>query len=251
MSQVSSAALIIGASSGVGRALAEQLAKKGYKLLLVARQERDLSALANHLNQTTSGKVSYLSLDLSNWNEEKSQRLFERAENSLGDVSRLFLISGANSESDQFPLSSRTLSSLFEVNALAPIHIANQITTEHKKWKLKSITVCSSIAAPVPRSRNIAYATAKAALESFVTGCRHYLSSQNIPFQIYRLGYVDTNLSFGQKLLFPAISPENVAQVLIKKSDKDLGIVYLPFYWRFIILVLKALPWTIYKKLSF
>ena len=88
-------------------------------------------------------------------------------------------------------------------------------------------------------------------VRSLVVQKKDYLSSCKIPVQIYRLGYVATNLSFGQKTLFPAVEPGKIARILLKNSDRDIGLSYLPHYWFMIILILEYLPWSIYRKLSF
>ena len=169
----------------------------------------------------------------------------------MGAISRLFLVSGANDTEDELPMSSKTVQRMIAINALGPIYIFNELVQQHEKFQLQSVTVCSTIAAPVPRKKNLAYASAKASLESFALGCRHYLSSYNIPVQIYRFGYVATNLSFGQKLLFPVVQPDAVAQIIFKNRKKNIGLRYLPRFWFFIVLMLKSLPWSIYRKLSF
>ncbi len=99
--------------------------------------------------------------------------------------------------------------------------------------------------------RVLAYATAKAALETLVQGLRHILASQDVIVQIYRLGYIDTSLTFGQKLLFRRASPEVVARRMVRWLDCNFGMRYFPRYWFWIVTVLRLLPWMLYKRLSF
>ena len=56
--------VVVGASSGLGRALAEELARTGHELLLVASDPRDLSAIAADLGLRHAAKVHTLALDL-------------------------------------------------------------------------------------------------------------------------------------------------------------------------------------------
>jgi len=244
-------ALIIGASSGVGLALASHLAEQGYQLHLVARGRRDLEAIAYHLSLSHAVSVTFSVLDLAELSNNKARDLVQSALKKMGEISRIFLVSGANSSKDELPITDDIIKRMFSVNAIGPVLILNAIVQIWKTAKLRSVTVCSTIAAPVPRRRNIVYASAKMALESFSLGSRQYLSYCKIPVQIYRLGYVATNLSFGQKTLFPPVAPEKVARILSKNSDRDLGLSYLPHFWSIVIFILKSLPWTIYRKLSF
>ena len=216
-------ALIIGASSGVGLALVSHLAEQGYQLHLVARGERDLESIANHLSFSHAVSVTFSVLDLAELSNNKAQDMVQTALQKMGQISRIFLISGVNSSKDELPMTGDAIKKMFSVNAIGPILILNAILQIRETAKLRSVTVCSTIAAPVPRRRNIVYASAKMALESFALGSRHYLSFYNIPVQIYRLGYVATNLSFGQKTLFPVVEPEKVARILLNNDARVVG----------------------------
>lgn len=244
-------ALIIGGSSGLGLALAKELAKGGYNLHLVARGQRDLESVKNHLTILYGVGVSVTVFDLVNGSAFQARKLVEKVLQKTQYISHLFLVSGANSPFDKVPVPEKEMASMFMINALGPINILNEIVKIRKTIGLRSVTVCSSIAVPVPRSNNVLYASAKGALETFTHGCRHYLSSANIPVQIYRLGYIATNLTYGKKLVFPIASAPDIAKVIVSNFYKDLGLRYLPQFWFFVVLILKALPWSVYRKLSF
>ncbi len=98
---------------------------------------------------------------------------------------------------------------------------------------------------------NIAYSSAKIALENYMLGFKHYYSETDLNFQIYRVGYMDTQMSFGKKLLFPVASVQNVSEYIISNRLKKKSLWYYPKFWTFVALILKLLPWFIYKKLKF
>lgn len=240
-------ALIIGASSGVGRALGVELGKLGCSVTLAARDERDLTAIAQHVQLTSDVQAKPLLLDL-----EKSQDL------NYQDFDAVFVTAGLSvSEDDINSLKPEQVNLLFQrlvnINMSGPSQILLQSFLSFKPRAAKTyIGVCSTIAAPVPRSRNLIYAAAKNGLESMVRSLQHAAAGSGVTVQFFRLGYVDSSLSYGQKLLFPALSPEQVARKMIETSLKPTKrMVYAPFYWRFIILALKALPWAMYTKLRF
>jgi hypothetical protein len=69
--------------------------------------------------------------------------------------------------------------------------------------------------------------------------------------QFYRLGYVDTQLSYGRNMLFPVTIPEAVAKHVVRNLDRDIGRVHFPAFWSGIALMLRALPWVVYRRLKF
>ncbi len=248
-------ALIVGASSGVGRALAENCAKNGFDLILISRETLDLEAVASDCRIRHRINAKIIPLDLGAIGFHASQLLQWIREQGEGNcrVNYAFLVAGANSDADVGVPPEVTLLQMARVNFLAPAQIFCLLAAESETLGLKTVVACSSIAASVPRRRNLGYASAKAALTTFCLGLRHHFafSASDVRVQIYCLGYVDTGLSFGQRLLFPVASPRQVAEKICQDLDKDIGAVFFPGYWRWIVFILRILPWSIYKRLKF
>jgi short-subunit dehydrogenase len=242
-------AVVIGASSGVGRALATELAREGLDLILVARDAADLEAVAADCGLRFGVNASAKTLDLA---EDLDADAFgDWVESEAECVPYFFAIAGANATGDAGAPDDRVIRQMTLVNFQVPAQLMSLAARRAEKWKLRTIVACSSIAAAVPRKRNMAYAAAKSALETFALGLRHELAAKGVLVQVYRLGYVDTNLSFGQKLLFPVAAPECVARRFVAGIASDFGVRYLPRYWGGIVTILRCLPWSMYKRLKF
>ncbi|MCX6124614.1 MAG: SDR family NAD(P)-dependent oxidoreductase [Proteobacteria bacterium] len=241
-------ALIIGASSGVGRALALALGKSGCTVTLAARDLRDLEAVARHINLSSGAPATSLCLDL-----EEPSRL------NFSEYDAVFVTAGLSlAEDDAQLLPQNTdvpalVRKILGVNLVGPAQMLLPVFCEFKRRSSPTyIGICSSIAAPVPRSRNLIYAAAKNGLESLLLSLQHAASGTKVSVQIFRLGYVDSSLSYGQKLLFPALSPEFIAQAMLQCAQKPaLRLIYLPGYWRYIVIALKLLPWALFSKMKF
>lgn len=246
-----SSALVVGASSGVGKALCYELAKSYEHIYMIAREERDLETISKDLEIQFGINTHFESYDLNSSTHETSSRLVKNCIDKMGSLHSVFLISGANDEKDAIPLPGSSFDRMIHINFNGPAQILNQLASSVEKTNLQNISLCSTIAVPVPRKRNTAYASAKGAMESFAKGIRHALAPQNVSVQIVRLGYVATNLSYGQKLLFPVSSPESVAKSLLQNRNKNCGLRYFPNFWTLIVLALRMLPWGIYKNLKF
>ncbi|MEE8557292.1 MAG: SDR family NAD(P)-dependent oxidoreductase [Myxococcota bacterium] len=243
-------AVVVGASSGVGRALAEGLARAGYALVLAARDARDLEATAAHLRLRFDRPVFAKPLDLGDASFDAEKFCLECVD-ALGGVDAFFLTAAEIDPADSGFTGSATARRLLSVNFAAPLELLSGFGRHLEERGRGWLVVFSSIAAAAPRGRNVVYSATKAALETYCAGIRHHLASTGVRVQVYRLGYVDTSMSFGQKLLLPPVPPERVARHVLRNLRKDRGLVYYPRYWSLLLWVLDRLPWFVYKKLRF
>ncbi len=242
--------VILGASSGVGRALAERLAECGHHLVIAARDRRDLDALAADLMLRWRSTVHVYPIDLGD--PEFDPRGFCQAcVDRLGGVDALLLTAAQIDPRDEGPGDLATTSRLVRVNYSSAIQVVSEFARIFEAQASGRLVAISSIAAAAPRGRNPVYASTKAALETYCRGLRHYFAGSAVIVQIYALGYVDTAMSFNQKLLFPIASPVKVAHYISKNLGKDIGLRYYPRFWLAVVLILRHLPWPIYKRLSF
>jgi short-subunit dehydrogenase len=108
-----------------------------------------------------------------------------------------------------------------------------------------------SVAAVRGRSRNVAYSASKRALQSLFESLRHAEESHGIAVTFYCLGYMNTSMAYGQRLPFPPISPASVAERVVRRLGRDTGTRFVPRYWRWVAMVLRALPWWIFGRLRF
>ena len=239
--------LIIGGSSGLGRALAEKFSAAGCDLVLVSRDHRDTSRLATHLTIKHGVKVSSVVMDLS-----CTPVSFDAIDASLQDHSALkgiLIPAGINDDDDVVGLNNEKLEYLTQVNYLAPCKLINHYLPLLEK-NAGVIVGFGSIATARGRTRNAAYAAAKGALALYFESLTHYAENHKISCQYYILGYLDTNLAFAQTLLFPLASPTGVANVVYKRQLTS-GRYFLPSPWYILYRGVQILPWAIFKRLSF
>jgi len=242
-------ALIIGASAGVGRALGEALAQRGAALLLVASDTRDLDALATHLRLLYHVEVQTLATDASHVAECVEQ--VGKAAVAFGGIDNLYFPIGASCADDRGLLGMDQASIILNTNMAAVIGLATHFLPQLLTQRQASIVGFGSIAAIRGRKSNVVYSAAKRGLESYFESLRHLTADTGVRVQFYRLGYVATQQTFGQRLLFPIVTPQQVAQQVLLNQDKDIGKVFFPRYWALIALSVSLVPWWIYKKLDF
>lgn len=242
-------ALIVGASAGVGRALTEALAARGASLLLVASDVRDLDALAAHLRLIYRVDVQTVAADATRVAE--CIALVGQAAAVFGAIDSLYFPIGASRADDRGLLNMAQSSAIVNTNLAVVIGLTSRFLPQLLESPQAQIVGFSSIAAIRGRKSNMVYSAAKRGLESYFESLRHLTAVTGVRVQLYQLGYVATQQSFGQRLLFPAVSPKQVAQSVMSNLDKDFGKRFFPRYWALIALVVSFLPWSVYKKLDF
>ncbi len=245
-----SSAIIIGASSGLGRALTETLAAAGNDVIVCARKKQDLEALASHLQIVYGVKATAVTLDLANISTETAATFVQQCFQILPELNQIYITAGIIDDNDKGAEAAAFLQQLMQVNCIGISYVFAEFC-KHLKDKNSNITLISSIAAIRPRSANISYSASKIALEYFAKGTRHFYAESPMKIQLWRAGYMDTALSRGKKLLLPVAKPEAVAKTIFNNRNKNFGMRYVPFFWFPVAVILQCLPWGIFKKLKF
>jgi len=246
---VSTTYLIVGGSSGLGRALAERFAAGGYALVLVSSDARDTEALAADLRLRHGIEVAAVACDLSR--REVDLDAIDRALERLPPLEGVMIPAGANREEDRPGAPLEQFEALLAANFYAPCRVVDHYLERLRAVPNALIVGFGSIAAVRGRTRNAAYSAAKRALASYFESVRHALRGTSVHVQFYVLGYLDTNLAFAQDTKLPRASPVKCAEHVFRRRHADLGVTYYPHYWRPVCAVLRLLPWSVFRKLSF
>lgn len=241
--------VVVGASAGLGRALAEELAGRGNNLLLTASSEDDLKALATHLRIKYDTQVDYLPLDFSQ-TESSAHSLYERAA-KLGEIDTVLFPIGLSRDDDTGSLDPAASLSLLNVNLASSIAVSSLFLADFLKRNKGSLVYFGSVAAERGRGSNIVYAAAKRGLNSYVESLRHLTGSSKLNIKLYQVGFMETSLTVGKKLAFPAVKPAELAAYVVNNLNSGAAKVFYPGFWALVCLILNLVPWPIYKKMKF
>ena len=239
-------AVVIGASSGLGRALALELARAGNALLLVASDPRDLAAEAADLTLRFGVQVEVVAIDLATCGDPAAmlKPVLER----LPAPTALLLPVGMSRSDDDGSLAASAIGSLLAINLHAPLGIMQGLLPA--LLESRGVVVgFGSIAAARGRNRNRVYAAAKRGLESCFESLRHAHPPQTLRVQFYRLGFMRSNLTFGQRLPLPAADPARIARRVVGNLARGSFTVHQPRWWGLIRLIVRALPWPVFRRM--
>lgn len=229
-------ALITGASKGIGKAMAFELAASGYNLALVARSEDLLKQAAEEIQTKYKVEVRYLALDLSSL--PAAQQVFDWSQQQRLDVSILvnnagYGLSGAF---ESYPLEQHV--NMLQVNCTTLVQLTYLFLPQLKKQSQAYILNIASSAAYQAVPYLSLYAGSKALVLQFSRGLRHELRRTNVSVTCISPGATDTEFNdrakVGPKALKAAkkiiMTPDAVGKVAIesmfkKKSEVVVGLV--------------------------
>ena len=177
--------------------------------------------------------------------------LFINSTNSLveilEEITKLWSIKKNKSEIDF----STKIYNIFNVNLVNVCIFINHCLEILKDTKL-TITGFGSISAIRGRSRNSTYAAAKRGLESYFESLRHAEAESEITIQFYLLGYLKTNLTFGEETVGPKpVEVDKLATEVFDNISKDFGMKFYPRVWIPLMMAFRFMPWEFFRRIKF
>ena len=240
--------LIFGATSAIARATARIFAERGDRLFLVARDEGKLKATARDLQSRGAEKVDYATADLAD--ETGFETLLGRAAEALGGLDVALIAYGTLPDQGALEGSPQATQEALHVNFTSVALLLTLLANRFQAQRSGTLAVISSVAGDRGRASNYVYGTAKGAVSLFVQGLRNRLHGSGVHVLTIKPGLVDTPMTAELKKNFLYAKPEGVAAGIVSAIDKKRDVVYLPFFWRYIMLVIRALPEPLFKRLS-
>ena len=239
--------LIVGGNSAIAFEVARLLAEKGASLYLLGRDTDRLERNAQDLQVRTEGKVDFAVFEASDTASHK--QLWEEANEEMGGLNGLLVAQGWMGEQEQLETDFEQQKQLFEINFLGAISFLTYAAEQFAEQKDGLIAAISSPAGDRGRKKNYVYGAAKGALTLYMSGLRQRLHGSNVNVLTIKPGFVSTPMTEGLKLPLVA-QPEVVAKDIVKAIESGRDELYTPFFWRYIMTVIKNIPEVVFKRMS-
>lgn len=240
--------LIIGATSTIAQHCARLWAARGDNLFLVARDASQLEIIAADLRLRGAKEVRTHVLDANDLDQHLS--MLDAADIANTSINTVLIAHGTLS--DQAACEKDVALTLKEIktNALSTISLLTHIANRFEIRRSGTIAVISSVAGDRGRASNYVYGSAKAMVTAFASGLRQRLYKSNVSVVTIKPGFVDTPMtaSFAKGVLWT--QPALIATGIVKAIDNSKDEVYLPGYWRLIMMIIRGLPTSMFKKMS-
>jgi len=242
----------LGATRGMGRALARRMAERGDDLFLLGRDVRDLDKSARDLEvrgRQEAGRIGTACCDLER--PESFAPALEAAEAGLGGLDTVVVSAAMFARQEALEADTELVRRLLAVN------FGHTVTfCEHARKRLLArgggtLCVFSSVAGDRGRKPIVLYGASKAGLSQYLEGLDHKFRAQGLRTVCVKPGFVKTSMTEGLTPPPFAGEPEAVARTVLDAIDSGRPVVYAPPIWRWVMLVIRNLPRAVMRRIGF
>lgn len=243
-------AILVGASSGIGAALAKQLASEGWNVALLARRADLLAALCSAINQQ-AGEVRALAYVHDVTRTSEVPALLQKIIADLGGLDLLIYNTGA-----LLPVARREFDfekdrQLVAVNYLGALAWLNPAATLFQGMGAGTIVGIGSVAGDRGRVGSPAYNASKAALHTYLEALRNRLTRCGVHVLTVKPGFVRTDMLRHSPRAFLVTPPEKAAADIRRAIRRRKQQVYTPWFWGWIMFIVRNIPSVIFRRMSF
>jgi len=238
--------LIVGANSAIATEVARRYAARAARIYLVARRAQALDATAADLRVRGAAEVACAAMDAND--VERHRSVLEAAWQMWSGLDVALLAHGVLPDQAHAQQSVDETLSTFDTNARSVIALLTDLANRFEAQAGGTIAVISSPAGDRGRASNYVYGAAKAAVSNFAAGLRHRLFASGVRVVTILPGFVDTPMTanFAKGPLWA--SPARVARDIVAAIDVGRRVVYTPWFWRWIMLVIKLVPERVFVR---
>ncbi len=243
-------AVLVGATRGIGRAMARQLAERGTALCLLGRDPGELAASARDLEARGARRpVAHAALDLSL--PTGFGGALDAADRALDRFDTLVVTGGLFDRQADLAVDPVRLERLLHADFTGTVVLC-QMTAERLAARGGG-TICafSSVAGDRARRSNYLYGAAKAGLSAFLEGLDHAYADRGVLVVCAKPGFVKTGMTAGLPVPPFAGEPEEVARHVLRAIERRRPVVYAPSPWRLVMAVIRLLPRSVMRRVRF
>lgn len=238
--------LIFGATSAIAHETARCFAMQGAELLLIARNTEKLAANAADLKVYGAKSVDTLAADLNDLDSHLT--LIEESIHRLGGLDAVLIAHGTLGEQKRSEADVQDMLREFTTNGLSYLTLLTHLANYFEQQRRGTICVISSVAGDRGRGSNYVYGSAKGAVTLFTGGVRSRLAKVGVNVVTIKPGFVDTPMTANLKKNPLYADPKSVGKRIHAAMIKGEDIAYVPFFWMFIMMIIRNIPERIFKK---
>jgi decaprenylphospho-beta-D-erythro-pentofuranosid-2-ulose 2-reductase len=238
--------LILGSTSDIGAAIARKFASEKYDVLLAARKPEQLAPLESDIRIRYGVSCSSLAFDALRYD---SHGAFFYAIPAKPEVSICVfgILDEEEAAFNEWHLTER----MINTNYTGAVSILNVIAKYYITQKNGTIIGISSVAGDRGRASKLIYASAKAAFTVYLAGLRNKCYGEKVHVMTVKPGFVYTKMTENQPL--PKLitsTPEQVADIIYSAHLRKRNVIYVKWFWRYIMLIIKIIPEFQFKKMK-
>ena len=239
--------LILGASSAIARAFARAAAARGANVILAGRDLADLARTAADIEISLGRSATVRNFDALDMAGHAALAADLATLPGTLNIALMFGTMPEQADMDANPdLALSCITSSF-TGAVSVLHRLAPLLEARGRG---TIIGFGSVAGDRGRLKNYVYGSAKAGLHTYLAGLRNRLGRSGVHVMTVKPGFVDTAMTFGLPGLFLVASPEFVARACLDAAAKRRDVIYVPWFWWGIMMIIKHVPERVFKRLA-
>jgi len=238
--------LILGATSAIAQEVARNFAAHKAEIALVGRNRPQLEAIRDDLLVRGAKRAEIIEADLAEISGHP--QLIDGATEQLGGLDAVLIAHGTLGDQRQSESTVETMLQEMNTNTLSYMSLLTLLANQFERKRAGCIAVISSVAGDRGRGSNYVYGSAKAAVSAFTSGLRARLSKSGVSVVTIKPGMVDTPMTAkmrkGPLFARPDVVGRRIYEAMLKGED----VVYVPWFWSPIMLIIRSVPERIFKR---
>jgi decaprenylphospho-beta-D-erythro-pentofuranosid-2-ulose 2-reductase len=236
--------LILGATSGIATATARLYAGEGARLLLVARDAQRLGELAAEMSALGASACQTACLDLAATASAETLADLVARLDGVDHIHIAYAIMPAQAlAASDLSMAADMIGTNYTSTALWALASANLLERQGHG----SLVVLGSVAGDRGRRKNFIYASTKAAIETLVEGIAHRFAGTPLRAVVVKPGPTATAMTANSPPGRYLVSPDVIARIVRTAAERGGPVQYAPRHWWLIMLVVRALPWWVFR----
>jgi len=241
---------LLGATKGMGRALARLMAERGDGLALLGRDRVDVEKSARDL-QVRGGQAPVATVECDLERPETFAPALGAAEAALGGLDAVVVTAGMFATQDRLESDPELARRLLLVDFTNTVAFCEEARRRLLARGGGTLCVFSSVAGERGRKPVVLYGAAKAGLTRYLEGLDHRFRAAGLRTVCVKPGFVRTSMTDGLPAPPFAGEPDAVARRVLRAIDAGTPVVYVPGVWRWVMLVIRLLPRAVMRRVSF
>lgn len=242
---------LLGATRGMGRALARRMVERGDELFLLGRDSDELEKSAADLaaRRDPPAEVRWARLDLEE--PETFEEGLAAAVRALGGLDSLVVSAGLFDTQEALEADREWMRRVLDVDFARTVELCEVARPRLLAGGGGTLCVFSSVAGDRGRKPVVLYGAAKAGLTRYLEALDHRYRAAGLRVVCVKPGFVKTGMTAGLDPPPFAGEPDPVARRVLRAIDRGTPVVYAPAPWRLVMAVVKRLPRFVMRRVGF
>jgi len=239
--------IILGATSAMARAFARLVAEDGAHILLAGRDMADMTRTAQDAMLRGAPHAQPVMFDARK--PGAFDEIAVKAALQEGEISIAVFI-GSMPPQEQIDADPSLVDATIRDNFSGPARLLQRLAPMLEERGCGTIIGIGSVAGDRGRVSNYVYGAAKAGFHTYLAGLRNRMRKSGVHVLTVKPGFVDTAMTWGLEGMFLVASPQSVARDINRAVKRKRNVIYTPWFWRYIMLIIIHIPEFIFKRLK-